>query len=67
MNIFQRHDLAHHLYAVMRGISWPTVKDEPNFVAQMIKDLPAEIMNGLNSILPGRNIAAGAAFIHQKH
>lgn len=66
MNIYQRHQLATDLQAAMYKMSWPVSRDEPNIVAQMVKVLPGEIKNALASILPGKQIAAGGAFIHQK-
>ena len=54
------------LQDVMDGISWPAIKEEPNYVAQMVKELPSEIKKALELVLPGRKIAAGGAFIHQK-
>jgi hypothetical protein len=66
MNIDQRHKLAHNLQKAMYRLSWPTIKEEPNYVAQMVKELPAEIKKALEMVLPGHAIAAGGAFIHQK-
>lgn len=66
MNIDQRHKLAHSLQKAMYRLSWPTVKEEPNYVAQMVKELPDEIKKALEMVLPGCTIAVGAAFIHQK-
>lgn len=66
MNIYQRHKLAHNLQKAMYRLSWPTIKEEPNYVAQMVKELPAEIKKALEMVLPGHAIAAGGAFIHQK-
>ena len=66
MNIYQRHKLASDLQVAMYQMSWPVSMDEPNLVAQMVKVLPGEIKSALASILPGKQIAAGGAFIHQK-
>lgn len=66
MNIDQRHTLARNLQKAMYRLSWPTIKEEPNYVAQMVKELPGEIKKALEMVLPGHTIAAGGAFIHQK-
>ena len=66
MNIDQRHKLARNLQKAMYRLSWPIIKDEPNYVAQMVKELPGEIKKALEMVLPGHTIGAGGAFIHQK-
>lgn len=66
MNIDQRHTLARNLQKAMYRLSWPTIKEEPNYVAQMVKELPGEIKKALEMVLPGHTIVTGGAFIHQK-
>ena len=52
MNIDQRHKLARILQKAMYRLSWPTIKEEPNYVAQMVKELPDEIKKALEMFLP---------------
>ena len=66
MDIDQRHKLARSLQKAMYRLSWPTIKEEPNYVAQMVKELPGEIKRALELVLSGSTISVGAAFIHQK-
>ena len=66
MNITDRHWLASCLYNEIANIQWPNNAQEPDYVAKLIEVLPGAMTNALNSILPGRHISAGGAFIHQK-
>ncbi len=66
MNIVQRQNLAYALTASMYNIKWPLGAQEPDYVALMTINLPGEINNALSRLLPGRHIASGCAFIHQK-
>ena len=66
MNIFERHRLARRLYNEIAIIQWPNNAQEPDYVAKLVEVLPGVMTNALHSILPGRNISSGGAFIHQK-
>ena len=66
MNIQQRYQLSSDLWYAITGIPWTGSEQEPDCVAKLVYTLPGAIKNSLNTALPGRQIAAGGAFIHQK-
>ena len=66
MNILQRHHLAYKLQSAILGVNWPVNAQEPDYVATLVSTLPGLIRNALTHYLPGRAIASGSAFIHQK-
>ena len=66
MNINERHIIACELENALQSILWPTDAHEPDYIATMVDELPGIITNVLSLNLPGRQIQAGGAFIHQK-
>lgn len=66
MNILERHRLSQHIYNEIANILWPNNAQEPDYVAKLVEVLPGSMKNALNTILPGRYISVGGAFIHQK-
>lgn len=66
MNIRERHWLARRLQNFIYNIQWPVNALEPDYVAKLVDVLPRFIANTLSGLLPGRQISAGGAFIHQK-
>ena len=66
MNIQDRDKLALDIFAAMKSIAWPSHYQEPDYVAKLVTTLPAVISSSLNALLPGRAIAVGGAFVHQK-
>lgn len=66
MDISARHHLAVDIARAINHISWPTTYQEPDYVAMLVTTLPGVIKTSLQSVLPGRRIAVGGAFIHQK-
>ena len=66
MNIDERHHIAHKIEYWLRKISWPVNAQEPDYVAKIVEELPGIVTNVASMFLPGRQIKAGGAFIHQK-
>ena len=66
MNIDDRHFIAADIENWLRLINWPVNAHEPDYVAKMVDVLPNIITKVLSANLPGRQIKAGSAFIHQK-
>ena len=66
MNIQQRYQLSSDIWHAITGIPWTGSEQEPDCVAKLVFTLPGVIKSSLNIALPGRQIAAGGAFIHQK-
>ena len=66
MNISQRFELTRFLHDDMSGISWPAHAQEPDYVAKLARVLPGFVMIALSHLLPGRKIAVGGSYIHQK-
>lgn len=66
MNIHQRVHLAVDIEDSIHAISWPSNYQEPDYVAKLVTILPRAIKNSLATMLPGRRVNVGGAFIHQK-
>lgn len=66
MNIRDRIRLSHDIFEAIRNITWPSPCQEPDYVAKLVTTLPAVISHSLRSLMPGRNISVGGAFVHQK-
>lgn len=66
MNIIGRQTMAQSLQYYISAMQWPNNAQEPDFVAKLVEELPKCIMKASDVALPGRNIIAGGAFIHQK-
>lgn len=66
MNINDRLHLSHDLYKALSGINYPLNAQEPDYIAQLVKDLPGIIKASLSALYPARQISVGGAFIHQK-
>lgn len=66
MDIRVRHQLAVDIGNTIHSITWPSSYQEPDYVAMLVTTLPGEIKKSLLSLLPGRTIKIGGAFIHQK-
>ena len=66
MNIYERHHIAYDLEHGLQNVKWPINSHEPDYIAKMVDELPGIITNVLSANLPGCQIAAGGAFIHQK-
>lgn len=63
------HDRDHLFWEIIQGldnISWPANADEPDYVAQLVKECPSIIGPALSRVCPGKQINVGGAFIHQK-
>lgn len=66
MNIYERHRLAQRIQSSLRNVQWPVNAQETDYVARLVEVLPGFIKSSLNTLLIGRQIVAGGAFIHQK-
>lgn len=66
MDFRERHILACNLQSLLQGVLWPTNAKEPDYVAKLVEVLPGFVKSSLLDVMPGRTIAAGSAFIHQK-
>lgn len=66
MDIHDRLNLSHDLYKALSGIKYPSNAQEPDYIAQLVKDLPGIIKASLSALFPARQISVGGAFIHQK-
>lgn len=66
MDINERDHLSWEILHRLRCISWPTLADEPDYVAHLVKNLPCVLNQSLSSVCPRRQINVGEAFIHQK-
>lgn len=66
MNIRQRCDLAYDIWYAINGMTWTGSEQEPDYVAKLVSTLTGVIKRSLNVVMPGRRIAVGGAFIHQK-
>ena len=66
MDIEVRHQLSVDIDNTIHSIAWPSNYQESDYVAKLVTTLPKEIKKSLQALLPGRRIAVGSAFIHQK-
>lgn len=66
MNINQKRDLACLIWHSIHEIQWPANAQEPDYVAKLVTELPSGIMTALATVIPGCQVKAGGAFIHQK-
>ena len=66
MTIHQRVKLSADIDAALHTISWPSTYQEPDYVAKLVTTLPSALKVSLQTLLPGRTINVGGAFIHQK-
>lgn len=66
MNIRDRIELSLDIFREMNSITWPVAYQEPDYVAKLVTTLPAVISRSLRSLMSGRDISVGGAFIHQK-
>lgn len=66
MNIKDRIDLSLDIFRGMNNITWPSTYQEPDYVAKLVTTLPNVISHSLRTLMPGRTISVGGAFVHQK-
>lgn len=66
MDIIDRLHLSYDLSKALSGIKYPSNAQEPDYIAQLVKDLPGIIKASLSALFPGRQVSVGGAFIHQK-
>ena len=66
MDIYDKYKIAERLQTAIDQIKWPDNAQEPDVVATLVKVLPEILEQNLNTIIHGKQIVTGSAFIHQK-